>query len=92
MQSAAGRGPGAALGVLAVLIVALGTYLSHRFMRSRAMFSILIELCSEETPLPLRCSRAHPEGRGFFSLKLSINRHRAAAHEAVREIGPERDD
>lgn len=37
MQSAAGRGPGAALGVLAVLIVALGTYLSHRFLRSRAV-------------------------------------------------------
>ena len=37
MQSAAGRGPGAALGVIAVAIVALGTYLSHRFMRSRAV-------------------------------------------------------
>jgi iron(III) transport system permease protein len=37
MQSAAGRGPGAALGVLAVAIVALGTYLSHRFLRSRAV-------------------------------------------------------
>jgi iron(III) transport system permease protein len=37
MQSAAGRGPGAALGVLAVALVALGTYLSHRFMRSRAL-------------------------------------------------------
>jgi iron(III) transport system permease protein len=36
MQSAAGRGPGAALGVLAVLIVALGTFLSHLFLRSRA--------------------------------------------------------
>ena len=36
MQSAAGRGPGAALGVLAVVIVALGTYLSHRFMGRRA--------------------------------------------------------
>jgi iron(III) transport system permease protein len=36
MQSAAGRGPGAALGVLAVLIVAFGTYLSHRFLRGRA--------------------------------------------------------
>ncbi|MBI3373745.1 MAG: iron ABC transporter permease [Betaproteobacteria bacterium] len=36
MQSAAGRGAGAALGVLAVLIVALGTYLSHRFLRGRA--------------------------------------------------------
>ena len=30
MQSAAGRGPGAALGVIAVLIVGVGTYLSHR--------------------------------------------------------------
>lgn len=30
MQSAAGRGPGAALGVIAVAVVALGTYLSHR--------------------------------------------------------------
>ncbi|WP_087017329.1 ABC transporter permease [Thaumasiovibrio subtropicus] len=29
MQSAAGRGPGAALGVIAVLIVGLATYLSH---------------------------------------------------------------
>lgn len=30
MQSVAGRGPGAALGVLAILVVAVGTYLSHR--------------------------------------------------------------
>jgi iron(III) transport system permease protein len=30
MQSVAGRGPGAALGVLAVALVALGTHLSHR--------------------------------------------------------------
>jgi iron(III) transport system permease protein len=29
MQSVAGRGPGAALGVLAVAVVALGTYFSH---------------------------------------------------------------
>ena len=37
MQSIAGRGPGAALGVLAVVVVAIGTYLSHRFVeRSRA--------------------------------------------------------
>jgi iron(III) transport system permease protein len=32
MQSAAGRGPGAALGVLAVVLVAVGTYLSHRLV------------------------------------------------------------
>jgi iron(III) transport system permease protein len=37
MQSIAGRGPGAALGVIAVAVVAVGTYLSHRFVeRSRA--------------------------------------------------------
>ena len=33
MQSIAGRGPGAALGVIAVVIVGLGTYASHRLMR-----------------------------------------------------------
>ena len=37
MQSIAGRGPGAALGVIAVLLVALGTYLSHRLLKSRAV-------------------------------------------------------
>ena len=31
MQSAAGRGPGAALGVLAVVVVGLGTWASHHF-------------------------------------------------------------
>jgi len=36
MQSAAGRGPGAALGVLAVAIVAIGTYLSHRLIRAHS--------------------------------------------------------
>jgi iron(III) transport system permease protein len=30
MQSVAGRGPGAALGVLAIAVVAAGTYISHR--------------------------------------------------------------
>ncbi|MBW2328901.1 MAG: iron ABC transporter permease [Deltaproteobacteria bacterium] len=32
MQSAAGRGPGAALGLIAVLVVALGSYLAHHFI------------------------------------------------------------
>ena len=37
MQSPAGRGPGAALGILAVVIVALGSYLSQRIIeRERA--------------------------------------------------------
>jgi iron(III) transport system permease protein len=36
MQSIAGRGPGAALGVIAVVAVAIGTYVSNRIIRSRA--------------------------------------------------------
>ncbi len=36
MQSAAGRGPGAALGILAVVLVAVGTYLSYRVLGNRA--------------------------------------------------------
>jgi iron(III) transport system permease protein len=32
MQSIAGRGPGAALGVVAVVLIALGTYVSHRLL------------------------------------------------------------
>ncbi len=35
MQSIAGRGPGAALGVIAVALVGVGTYASHRIMRAR---------------------------------------------------------
>ena len=33
MQSASGRGPGAALGIIAVLIVGFATYVSHRFIK-----------------------------------------------------------
>ena len=35
MQSAAGRGPGAALGMVAVLIVGIGTYFSYRILERR---------------------------------------------------------
>jgi iron(III) transport system permease protein len=39
MQSVAGRGPGAALGVLAIAVVAIGTYLSHRVVeRTQSRF------------------------------------------------------
>jgi iron(III) transport system permease protein len=34
MQSAAGRGPGAALGIVAVVIVGIATYVSHRIIES----------------------------------------------------------
>jgi len=36
MQSIAGRGPGAALAVVALLVVAAGTYASNRFIRNRS--------------------------------------------------------
>ena len=36
MQSAAGRGPGAALGIVAVVIVGITTYVSHRFIQRKA--------------------------------------------------------
>jgi len=36
MQSALGRGAGAALGVVAILLVSLGTYLTHRIFGARA--------------------------------------------------------
>jgi iron(III) transport system permease protein len=44
MQSAAGRGPGAALGVIAVVVVAIATYIAfkiaerERGLKSREMF------------------------------------------------------
>ena len=44
MQSAAGRGPGAALGVIAVVVVAIATYLAYRVaerergLKSRELF------------------------------------------------------
>jgi len=47
MQSSAGRGPGAALGMIAVLIVGLGTYLSHhvieRSKRERESIAVIAE-------------------------------------------------
>jgi iron(III) transport system permease protein len=40
MQSAAGRGPGAALGIVAVIVVALGTYLAHHFIERNKKMQI----------------------------------------------------
>jgi iron(III) transport system permease protein len=63
MQSVAGRGPGAALGVLAVLIVALGTYASHVIVERTAALTGARRVDDEEAlsrismkpdrPLPL---------------------------------------
>ena len=51
MQSAAGRGPGAALGIVAVLIVGTATYISHRVIehteRQRSAGGVIV---AEKTP------------------------------------------
>ncbi len=40
MQSAAGRGPGAALGLIAVVVIALGSYLAHHFIERNKRLQI----------------------------------------------------
>jgi len=53
MQSVAGRGPGAALGVLAIGVVALGTYLSHVVVeRTGSRFTTQV-VDEDLPPLPL---------------------------------------
>lgn len=59
MQSIAGRGPGAALGVLAIVIVALGTYLSHVVVE-RAGNRLTSRPVDEELP-PLNMLNASAE-------------------------------
>lgn len=50
MQSIAGRGPGAALGVLAVIIVALGTYASHVVVERTSALTRSKRVEDEELP------------------------------------------
>jgi iron(III) transport system permease protein len=51
MQSVAGRGPGAALGVLAIGVVAIGTYLSHVVVeRTQSRFAPASRDSSKESP------------------------------------------
>ena len=49
MQSAAGRGPGAALGMIAVLIVGLGTYFSHRLIERGKREREAVAVVAEDT-------------------------------------------
>jgi iron(III) transport system permease protein len=53
MQSVSGRGPGAALGVLAIAVVALGTYLSHRVVERTSHHVAPGRVDETLTPLPL---------------------------------------
>jgi iron(III) transport system permease protein len=52
MQSVAGRGPGAALGVLAIVVVALGTYLSHVVVERTGSRFVAKPLDEALPPLP----------------------------------------
>ena len=52
MQSVAGRGPGAALGVLAILVVALGTWLSHVVVERTGSRFVPQKVDAELPPLP----------------------------------------
>jgi len=48
MQSAAGRGPGAALGMVAVVLVAFGTYMSHRIIEKNRKQNSLEKINEQE--------------------------------------------
>ncbi|MBL8323319.1 MAG: iron ABC transporter permease [Rubrivivax sp.] len=54
MQSVAGRGPGAALGVLAIAVVALGTWLSHLVVERTGQRLVARPVDDELPPLPAR--------------------------------------
>jgi iron(III) transport system permease protein len=53
MQSVSGRGPGAALGVLAIAVVALGTYISHRVVERTSHQAVAGRVDETLAPLPL---------------------------------------
>jgi iron(III) transport system permease protein len=61
MQSVAGRGPGAALGVLAILVVAIGTWLSH-VVAERTGNRFVTRVIDEDTP-PLPALSAATQGQ-----------------------------
>lgn len=60
MQSISGRGPGAALGVLAIVVVALGTYLSHLVVERAGNRHTTRVVDEELPPLPADPSTNSP--------------------------------
>jgi iron(III) transport system permease protein len=60
MQSVAGRGPGAALGVLAIVVVAIGTALSHVVVQRTGQRFAARPLDQDLPPLVLK---AAPTGK-----------------------------
>jgi iron(III) transport system permease protein len=57
MQSVSGRGPGAALGVLAIAVVALGTWLSHVVIERTGTRFAARPVDEDLPPLPLAAAR-----------------------------------
>ena len=53
MQSVAGRGPGAALGVLAIAVVAVGTWLSHVVVERTGQRFAVRPVDEDLPPLPM---------------------------------------
>jgi len=51
MQSIAGRGPGAALGVIAVVLVGVGTYASYWLMHRRSASAVPTGAAAQAAPV-----------------------------------------
>ena len=59
----AGRGPGAALGVLAIVVVAIGTWLSHMVVERTSHRFAPRPLDQDLPPLPAVAAATHGEQR-----------------------------
>ncbi len=68
MQSVSGRGPGAALGVLAIIIVAIGTYASHVLAERAA---------ARNTPQPLKQDIQEKQHEAIEENLGRVQEHRA---------------
>jgi iron(III) transport system permease protein len=63
MQSVAGRGPGAALGVLAIVVVALGTWLSHVVAERTGNRFVARPIDDDTPPLPALAGATQGQAR-----------------------------
>ena len=65
MQSIAGRGPGAALGVIAVVLIALGTWLSHWIVERHSPLRVGERSAREGPPVEPPAGGSDGPGRGI---------------------------
>ena len=102
MQSIAGRGPGAALGVIAVVLIGLGTWFSHRIVAARVaarssrrkdMTPVAVEI--RNVALELRqhagAARHHAVGRARRVLRAArpVGLRQVHAAAADRRLQPQ---